>query len=81
MGGFLAQNAFRTIRRKTDYAEYGGAPLLGINGVCIISHGSSSPKAICNAIRVARESINNRLTHHIVEEVRINHERIQAKSA
>ncbi len=79
-GGFLAQNAFRAIRRKTDYAEYGGAPLLGINGVCIIAHGASSPKAICNAIRVARESVNNELTHHIVDEVRINNERVLAKA-
>ncbi|MBI4026000.1 MAG: phosphate acyltransferase PlsX [Verrucomicrobia bacterium] len=79
-GGMLVQNAFRAIRRKTDYAEYGGAPLLGINGVCIIGHGSSSPKAVCNAIRVARESITNQLPHHIVEAMRINHDRIQAKS-
>ncbi len=76
-GGLLAGNAFRAIRRKTDYAEYGGAPLLGINGVCIIGHGSSSAKAVRNAIRVARESIHHKLTHHIVEEVRINHERLQ----
>jgi len=79
-GGMLAQNAFRSIRQKTDYAEYGGAPLLGINGVCIIGHGASSPKAVCNAIRVARESIANQLTHHIVEAIRTNHERTQAKS-
>ena len=76
-GSLLIQNAFRTIKRKTDYAEYGGAPLLGINGVCIIGHGASSAKAIRNAIRVARESIAHQLTHHIVEEVRINHERFK----
>jgi glycerol-3-phosphate acyltransferase PlsX len=74
-GGLLVQNAFRAIRRKTDYAEYGGAPLLGINGICIIGHGTSSPKAVCNAIRVARESINHQLIDHIREEVRINNER------
>ncbi len=78
-GGMLAQNAFRTIRRKTDSAEYGGAPLLGINGICIISHGASSPKAICNAIRVARESIANQLTDHIIKEIKTNHERAQTK--
>lgn len=77
-GAILAKDAFRAIRRKTDPSEYGGAPLLGINGVCIIGHGSSSPKAVCNAIRVARESINNQLTHHIVEEVRTHHERSKA---
>ncbi len=79
-GGLLAKNAFRNIRRRTDYAEYGGAPLLGINGICIIGHGASSPKAVCNAIRVARESIANQLTHHIVEQIRINRERTQTKS-
>jgi phosphate acyltransferase len=79
-GAYLAKDAFLAIKRKTDYAEYGGAPLLGVNGVCIISHGASSAKAIRNAIRVARESINNQLTHHIIEEVKINHERAQAKS-
>ncbi len=79
-GGLLAKNAFRAIRRKTDYAEYGGAPLLGINGVCIIAHGASSPKAICNAIRVARESVNNQLMHHIVDQVRINNERVLVKA-
>jgi phosphate acyltransferase len=76
-GGLLARNAFKTLKKKTDPAEYGGAPLLGINGVCIIGHGSSSPKAVCNAIRVARESINNQLTEHIVTEIRINNERIK----
>lgn len=79
-GSMLAKDAFRAIRRKTDPAEYGGAPLLGINGVCIIGHGASSPKAVCNAIRVARESISNQLTHHIIEEIRINNERIHTNS-
>jgi len=77
----MAQNAFGAIRRKTDYAEYGGAPLLGINGVCIIGHGSSSPKAVRNAIRVARESISTQLTHHIVEQIRVNRKRIDGSNA
>ncbi|MCC7517811.1 MAG: phosphate acyltransferase PlsX [Verrucomicrobiae bacterium] len=75
-GALLAQGAFKAIRRKTDYAEYGGAPLLGINGTCIIGHGVSSPRAVRNCIRVAREAINQHLSTHIVEEVRRNHERI-----
>jgi glycerol-3-phosphate acyltransferase PlsX len=60
-GGFLLRPAFRRFRRQLDYAEYGGAPLLGINGVCIIAHGSSSPKAIKNAIRVAAEFVDHRI--------------------
>ncbi len=80
-GAFLAQGAFKTIRRKTDYAEYGGAPLLGVNGVCIIGHGVSNPRAVRNCIRVARESIAQNLSAHIVEEVRLNHERIAPAAA
>src|SRR5205085_2877747 len=52
-GAFLAREAFRTIRKKTNYEEYGGMPLLGVNGICIISHGASTPLAIKNALRVA----------------------------
>lgn len=76
-GALLAQGAFRAIRRKTDYAEYGGAPLLGINGTCIIGHGVSNPRAVRNCVRVAREAVTQHLSAHIVEEVRLNHERIQ----
>jgi phosphate acyltransferase len=64
-GGLLLQPAFRRFRRQLDYAEYGGAPLLGINGVCIIAHGSSSPKAIKNAIRVAAEFVDHRINELI----------------
>ena len=56
-GAYLAQNAFRAIKKKTNYEEYGGMPLLGVNGICIIAHGASTPLAIKNALRVAAESI------------------------
>ncbi|MDD2710384.1 MAG: phosphate acyltransferase PlsX [Verrucomicrobiae bacterium] len=79
-GAALSNGAFKAIYHKTDPDESGGAPLLGINGVCIIGHGASSPKAIRNAIRVARESICTHLTNHIVEQVRINHERIRSQN-
>ena len=52
-GAFLAQNAFNDLKAISNFEEYGGAPLLGINGVCIIGHGASTPKAVKNAIRVA----------------------------
>lgn len=55
MGYTLAKSAFRKFAKKIDYAEYGGAPLLGINGIAIICHGSSGPKAVGNAIRMAHE--------------------------
>jgi len=52
-----------------DYRQYGGAPLLGINGVVIISHGSSDATAIYNAIKVARKSIINNVIYKIKEEI------------
>lgn len=55
LGYMILKPAIDAFRRKTDYAESGGAPLLGLNGTCIIGHGHSSPKAIMNAIRVASE--------------------------
>lgn len=70
LGGKLARGALRRIWKKTNYEEYGGSPLLGVNGVCIIAHGSSSPLAIHNAIRVAAESIELRINPLIVEEVK-----------
>lgn len=68
-GAMIAKGAFQTIKRKTNYEEYGGSPLLGVDGICIIAHGSSSPKAVKNAIRVALESIQTRINPHIVEEL------------
>ncbi|MDQ6656133.1 MAG: phosphate acyltransferase PlsX [Verrucomicrobiota bacterium] len=69
-GAYLAQSAFKTIRKKVNYEEYGGSPLLGVNGICIIAHGSSTPLAIKNALRVAGESIEHEVNPHIVEEIR-----------
>jgi glycerol-3-phosphate acyltransferase PlsX len=73
-GAYLARNAFLTIRKKVNYEEYGGMPLLGVNGICIIAHGASTPLAIKNALRVAAESIEHQVNPHIVEEVRRYHE-------
>jgi len=73
-GAFLAKHAFLTIKDKTNYEYYGGSPLLGVNGICIIAHGASTPLAIKNALRVAAESIEHQLNPHIVEEIRRYHE-------
>src|SRR5438045_3484492 len=70
LGALLARESFRTIRDKTNYEEYGGSPLLGVNGICIIAHGSSTSLAIKNALRVAAESIEQQVNPHIVEEIR-----------
>src|SRR5450631_3482977 len=55
VGAMLSRKAFNDFRRRLDYNEYGGAPLLGVRGVCIIGHGSSNDNAIFNGIRVAAE--------------------------
>lgn len=67
LGALLCKPAFDSIRRETNYEEAGGAPLLGVDGVVIIGHGISSAKAICNAIRIARESILEHVNEHIIE--------------
>src|SRR5208282_6661671 len=55
VGALLSRRAFNDFRRRLDYREYGGAPLLGVRGVCIIGHGSSNDRALFNGIRVAYE--------------------------
>jgi glycerol-3-phosphate acyltransferase PlsX len=65
LGYVLAKGAFERFRERTDYTEYGGAPLLGINGGCFIGHGRSNAHAIQNAIRRAVEFSNARLDHKI----------------
>ncbi len=55
--------------RAFDYTEYGGAPLLGVNGVSIICHGGSPPRAIANAVRVARQAVLTKMVGHIAREV------------
>jgi glycerol-3-phosphate acyltransferase PlsX len=75
---FLAGPLLR-LRRRMDYAEFGGAPLLGVNGITIICHGRSSPKAIKNAIRRAKglaESSLNELIQRDIEESLAQHEKV-----
>ena len=70
LGYLLAKPAFRVFRRKVDYAEYGGAPLLGIEGTGMICHGGSSARAIQNAIYQARESVAKAINDAMVEQLR-----------
>lgn len=69
IGYVLARSAFNDFKKRVDYSEFGGAPLLGVRGVCIISHGRSTPKAIKNAIRVASEFAGARINQQIEEEL------------
>ncbi|NDY42180.1 phosphate acyltransferase PlsX [Dissulfurirhabdus thermomarina] len=65
LGYLMARSAFRRFRRRVDYAEYGGAPLLGINGVGLICHGRSGAKAIKNAVRAAHNLVEVRLAQKL----------------
>ncbi|MEY2598746.1 MAG: Phosphate acyltransferase [Verrucomicrobiota bacterium] len=69
-GAWLARDAFRTIKTKTNADEYGGMPLLGVNGNVIIAHGGSSAYAIKNALRVGAETIRHQINPQIIEEVK-----------
>jgi glycerol-3-phosphate acyltransferase PlsX len=69
LGYMLLKPAFTNFRKRVDYSEYGGAPLLGVDGVSIISHGRSSAKAIKNAIKVAKEFHESRIIEHIQSDV------------
>lgn len=77
LGAWLSRAAFQALRKEIDYAEYGGAPLLGVKGVCIIAHGASSAKAIKNAIRVGYESARHDITRHLIEAVQAHASHVQ----
>lgn len=66
---FLRPNLLR-FKKQLDYAEYGGAPLLGVNGVVIIGHGRSNVKAIKNAIRFAKEEVEHKFNEKIIEAIK-----------
>ena len=69
VGALLARKAFANFGRKLDYAEYGGAPLLGLKGVAIVGHGRSNANAIKNAIRVAKEFYESGINTNIAKEL------------
>ena len=65
VGYLLSRSAFIDFKKRLDHTEYGGAPLLGLKGVCIITHGSSNANAIKNAIRVAAEFAESKANEEI----------------
>jgi glycerol-3-phosphate acyltransferase PlsX len=80
VGFMLSRQAFVDFKKRLDYSEYGGAPLLGVKGVCIISHGSSNGNAIKNAIRVASEFANSRMNNVIEQEIADANGRIEYRN-
>ena len=69
LGALLSQQSFKRLKKRLDYSEYGGAPLIGLRGVSIICHGRSSSNAIKNAIRVAKEFSENRVNAMLESEL------------
>jgi glycerol-3-phosphate acyltransferase PlsX len=65
MGFLLSKDAFRSFKKRLDYSEYGGAPLLGVNGACLIGHGRSNAKAVRNAIKAAHDFVQRRIPDKI----------------
>jgi len=78
VGYLLARRAFDDFKKRLDYSEYGGAPLLGIKGVAIVGHGRSNANAIKNAIRVAAEFANAGLNQKIENEIQAANERLSS---
>jgi glycerol-3-phosphate acyltransferase PlsX len=72
LGSLLLKPSLAHLKHKMDYAEYGGAPLLGVNGTCIIAHGASSAKAIKNAIGLAERLLTHHVNTHIQEDLAAN---------
>ena len=70
IGYVLSRSAFQDFKKRVDYSEYGGAPLLGVRGICIICHGRSNGNAIKNAIRVAAEFSSGNVNQRIENELR-----------
>jgi glycerol-3-phosphate acyltransferase PlsX len=70
LGYLLSKGAYQEFRKRVDYAEYGGVPLLGIKGACIICHGRSDGKAIRNALRVGAETVMQNLNQKIESDLR-----------
>jgi len=69
VGSLIARRALRHFRRRVDYSETGGAPLLGVAGVAIVGHGRSSAKAVRNAVAMAYRFANQRVIERIAREI------------
>lgn len=80
LGTLLSLRAFKRFRKVTDYAEYGGAPLLGLKDIVIVTHGKSNELAIANCIRMAATSVRNKAHEHLVDKLAA-HQGLNGKAA
>ncbi len=78
LGAALSKNAFHAMKKRLDTNNYGGAPLLGVNGVVTISHGSASARAICNAVQHTVEAVDHHINEHIIDAVAVANARLAA---
>jgi glycerol-3-phosphate acyltransferase PlsX len=69
VGSLLSRRAFRRFRRRVDYSEYGGAPLMGVAGLCIVGHGRSSVKAVRNAVAMASRFVSSNVLTRVEQEI------------
>lgn len=69
MGALLARGALRRFKKVTDYAEYGGAPLLGLTGIVVVCHGASNPKAIKNAVKMAGSFVQGKASEDLARKL------------
>jgi glycerol-3-phosphate acyltransferase PlsX len=69
VGYVLSRQAFRRFRRRVDYSEFGGAPLVGLNGLCIVGHGRSSAKAVANAVTMAVRAVHENLIGRLTRDL------------
>lgn len=72
IGAVLLKGVFSRFKDRFDYTEYGGAPLIGLNGVCVICHGRSPAKAIKNGIKLAKIIVENKINEHIQDDIEQN---------
>jgi phosphate acyltransferase len=71
VGYLLSRQAYRRFRKRLDYSEYGGAPLLGVNGLCIVGHGRSTPKAVGNAVAMAARFVHENLLEKLTRGIQV----------
>ena len=79
LGALLSKGAFQAVKKRTNTDEYGGTPLLGVNGICIKAHGNSSSLAMRNAIRAARRAVELQINSRIVEAMKPLHEKLSSR--
>jgi glycerol-3-phosphate acyltransferase PlsX len=80
LGALLSKGAFQAVKKRTSTDEYGGTPLLGVNGICIKAHGNSSSLALRNAIRAARRAVELQINARIVEAMKPLHEKLSSRN-